>query len=98
MSFMNANGVECGISVKEGQLNKSYINPDALASLIGAVGSLGYSGVELGFGCKVMKKGADGVPISSKMIQLSSKHLEITHFWMILLWSLDDCFICFGRK
>ncbi len=45
VAFNNMSGEACGFSVKEGNESRSYISPNALASLIGAVGSLGYTDV-----------------------------------------------------
>ena len=45
VAFNNTSGKACGFSVKEGNESRSYISPNALASLIGAVGSLGYTDV-----------------------------------------------------
>ena len=45
VAFNNTSGKACGFSVKEGNESRSYISPNALASLIGAVGSLDYTDV-----------------------------------------------------
>lgn len=42
VTFNNMSGETCSFSIKEGNESRSYISPNALASLIGAVGSLGY--------------------------------------------------------
>ena len=43
--FNNSRGEACNFSIKKGNESRSYISPNALASIIGAVGVLGYTDV-----------------------------------------------------
>ena len=47
IAFNNTSGKTCSFTIKEGNESRSFISPNALASLIGAVGSLGYTDVSV---------------------------------------------------
>ena len=47
IAFNNTSGEACSFSIKGGNESRSFISPNALASLIGAVGSTGYTDVSV---------------------------------------------------
>jgi len=47
ISFVNTSGEQCGMMVKAGEESKSYINPTALASLIGTAAATAYQDITI---------------------------------------------------